>query len=173
MTLPIHPHVIVAEDDDLVRASLASVLRDEGCSVTLSRNGAALGAQLGVMMAVSETPSLVVADDRIPGPSGLAVLELARSWGWSMPMVLITGGADDGLTRRAREVGAHLLEKPVDVHSFRYLARALLSGEAPSCAYCGSTFDLRTAAAAGTEFLCAECRTWWADEPTNPGLATG
>jgi two-component system response regulator MprA len=62
--------ILVADDDEAVRISVAEVLREEGFDVTLASDGAQALASME-----SEPPKLVLLDLMMPHTSGWDVLE--------------------------------------------------------------------------------------------------
>jgi two-component system, LuxR family, response regulator FixJ len=62
-----------------------------------------------------QTVGAIVLDVRMPGLSGLTVLDLLRQQGVDQPVVMFTGHATVDMCRRAFKAGAaEFLEKPVD-----------------------------------------------------------
>ncbi len=110
--------VLLAEDDDELRHALADVLRREGYEVVAVAHGRALLEQLGASLLLErrDAPAdIIISDVRMPGLSGMQLLESVRGRGWRTPVVLISGVADDDTHRRAKALGAELLDKPIDV----------------------------------------------------------
>lgn len=103
----------MVEDDDAMRASLETVLRDAGHEVrAFSCAEDFLSAQ-----AVSKA-GCVVSDVRLPGMDGLGLLRCLRETGNDVPVVLITGHGDIPLAVMGMKAGAaDFLEKPFDVES--------------------------------------------------------
>lgn len=83
-------HVLLVEDDDLVRACLTELLSDAGLRVTSATNAAeALGLD-GI-----DDPGVLLADVRLgPGMNGIALVAAARDrWPW-IRCVLMSGNPD-------------------------------------------------------------------------------
>ncbi len=60
----------------------------------------------------------------------MQILESVRARGWTTPVVLMTAYADEGLEKRALELGADaFLSKPVDVEEFQTTLRNLVHVE--------------------------------------------
>jgi DNA-binding response OmpR family regulator len=105
--------VLVVEDHDDTRETLAMFLRTEGYEVVLAADG-----ETGVEVARASQPRVAIVDIFLPRKDGVAVIEeLCRD----LPAVtIIAVSADTGLDRRsalirAREAGAHLtLRKPLE-----------------------------------------------------------
>ena len=73
----------------------------------------------------AEPPALVISDERMPGVRGLAALQQARDWGWTLPLVLITAFGDDELVAQAEKVGVTVMKKPFPLDDLRALVRGL------------------------------------------------
>lgn len=119
------PRVLLAEDDEGFRRLLATALEGDGYSVIALSNGAALLAAFQAVFRGEEPPALVIADERMPGVRGLAALQQARDWGWTLPLVLITAFGDHDLHAQAERAGIRILNKPFPLEELRALVRAL------------------------------------------------
>lgn len=111
--------ILLAEDDDDLRKLLADTLRAEGFTVIECPNGLALvDILVSRFEAGKRSVDLVVSDVRMPGVTGLSVLEGLSDWEElrSLPMVLITAFGDARLRELAQKFGAvSLLEKPFEM----------------------------------------------------------
>jgi DNA-binding response OmpR family regulator len=119
------PRVLLAEDDEDFRRLLTTTLEEDGYSVTGVTTGAALLAALQAVFRGDEPPALVVSDERMPGARGLAALQQARDWGWTLPLVLITAFGDDELVGQAEKLGVRVMHKPFPIAELRALVREL------------------------------------------------
>jgi two-component system, OmpR family, phosphate regulon response regulator OmpR len=97
------PHVLIVDDDPVVRDVLSCFLRDNGFEASVLHDGTYLGQQLE-----SERPSVVVLDVMMPRTDGLCALTALRARGDDVPVILasarnavgdriagLTLGADD------------------------------------------------------------------------------
>ena len=104
--------ILVVDDDPSVRALVRDVLELEGHDVELAVDGyAALRAVAAVR------PDCVVLDVRMPGMDGHEVLARLRATtgGRELPVVMLTGAADDATAWRGWSGGVdRLLGKPFD-----------------------------------------------------------
>ncbi|MCD6077759.1 MAG: DNA-binding response regulator [Ramlibacter sp.] len=110
MNAPLSPLVHLIDDDDAVRSSLALLISTVGLRV----QGWADPQQF-----LREFPrndiGAIVLDVRMPGISGLAVLETLVAQGVDQPVIMLTGHGTVDMCRRAFKSGAaEFLEKPVD-----------------------------------------------------------
>ncbi len=104
------PLVHLVDDDDGVRAGLALLLASVGLR---SRGWADPQAFLDGFD--REALGAIVLDVRMPGLSGLGVLDRLHAQGVDLPVLLLTGHATVEMCRRAFKAGAiEFLEKPVD-----------------------------------------------------------
>lgn len=121
--------VLLAEDDDEVRWALTGFLRSEGYDVVAVAGGTGVLEQLGSAMlleARTQPADVIIADLRMPGLTGMQILEAVQLRHWKMTVVLITAFGDEDIRDRARELGAAaLMDKPIDVVQLqRLLAQA-------------------------------------------------
>jgi len=106
--------VLLADDDEELRALLAFGLRWHGFEVVEVVDGDELYAHLGAcLLEGSPKPDVIVSDLRMPGVSGLEVLGSVRRVK-DIPFILMTGGHE---TRAEvlRSGAAAMLEKPFDL----------------------------------------------------------
>jgi two-component system, LuxR family, response regulator FixJ len=101
-------HVI--DDDPAIRDSLSLLLTTEGHEVRTYESAR------GFLEAIGEGENgCVVTDVRMPGLSGLDLVETMRKRHISMPIIVITGHADIPLAVQAMKQGAvDFFEKPFD-----------------------------------------------------------
>jgi CheY-like chemotaxis protein len=113
------PRILVAEDDDAMRAMLVRTLTRAGYVVVEVEDGFELGDYVAMMRGQGGTlapPDLIVSDVRMPGRNGLEALQRLRAQGVSCPVLLMSAFADDATHAEALRLGARrLLDKPVDL----------------------------------------------------------
>lgn len=106
---PTSPTVHVVDDDDAVRQALALLISTVGLRVVT-------WAHPEEFLAGFDRASVgaIVLDLRMPGLSGLSVIERLRQLGADQPVVMLTGHGTVDLCRRAFKAGAvEFFEKPV------------------------------------------------------------
>lgn len=108
--------IIVVDDDELVRYVLEGELREHGHQVETCDGAAAVLALLDTGAAVD----LLLTDLNMPGLNGYALIRAARERRPHLPVVLLTGYADEAIEPLLP--GVTLLSKPVRSH---VLARAV------------------------------------------------
>lgn len=109
--------IFLAEDDDAMRFLVFEVLSAWGYEVTRIPDGRILRAYMKSAEAGRRPmPDLVISDVRMPGGSGLEVLEETRAVDWATPVILITAFPDSATLAEARRLGAvAVLDKPFDL----------------------------------------------------------
>lgn len=110
MNAPLSPLVHLVDDDEGVRSSLALLISTVGLRV---RDWA------DPQRFLREFPrgdiGAIVLDVRMPGVSGLTVLDTLLREGVDQPVIMLTGHGTVDMCRRAFKAGAaEFLEKPVD-----------------------------------------------------------
>lgn len=133
-------HIILAEDDQEMRDMIASSLRKDGYEVTLAKDGGELLARL----AKGEF-DVVISDIRMPGCSGMNVLEGLREARWTVPVILMTAFGDEETRARVESNDAVFFDKPFDVDDLRTAVMNLVHGrkttELVRVAKCESALD--------------------------------
>ena len=112
------PRILLAEDDSEMRALLARALRRAGYEVRECANGIELLEHLEVFCTEGEIEKidLVISDIRMPGLTGLEVLEGLREEKGFPPMILITAFGDEETHAEAERYGAvAMFDKPFDI----------------------------------------------------------
>ena len=110
MNMPLSPLIHLIDDDDAVRASLALLISTVGLRVQTWHDPQVFLAEFD-----RQSIGVIVLDVRMPGISGLTVLNLLKAQGVDQPVVMLTGHGNVDLCRRAFKSGAaEFLEKPVN-----------------------------------------------------------
>ena len=108
MTPAAVPTVFVVDDDDLVRASIAGMLKSVGL-----RSETFGTAQEFLHSKRTDGPSCLVLDVRLPGVNGLDFQHQLIDAGIRIPVIFITGHGDIPMTVKAMKSGAvEFLTKP-------------------------------------------------------------
>jgi RNA polymerase sigma factor (sigma-70 family) len=110
MNAPLSPLIHLIDDDDAVRAGLALLIGTVGLRVQ-----AWADPQEFMRGFDRQGIGAIVLDVRMPGISGLTVLDQLVEQGVDQPVIMLTGHGTVELCRRAFKSGAtKFLEKPVD-----------------------------------------------------------
>ena len=99
---------ILIEDEQAVRLATTQTLELGGFEVQAFAN-----AELAEAHLTADFAGIIVTDVRLPGKSGLAVLEKVRATDSELPVIIITGHGDVSMAVEAMRTGAYdFLEKP-------------------------------------------------------------
>jgi two-component system, response regulator, stage 0 sporulation protein F len=113
------PRVLLAEDDEEIRGTLAKALRRDGMEVVEARNGRELKDFVDsgwLREGRREMPDLIVSDLYMPEMSGLEVLAAVRQASVATPVILITAFGDEATRAEARRLGATaFFDKPFEL----------------------------------------------------------
>ena len=102
--------LLVVDDDHTFRRSMAELLRQDGHEVETAEDAAAAGRALE-----ESAFDLVLLDLRMPGLSGTRFLEVIRTRGERLPVLMISGFGTVDAAVEALQLGADdFLTKPVD-----------------------------------------------------------
>lgn len=111
------PRILLAEDDNDVRWALASLLEIDGFHVCSVSNGVELVEEVSSSFFDSDemdAPDAVVTDVRMPGFYIFNIIEEMRMSGVSIPIILVSGFADEQVKTKAHQLGLRFFMKPVD-----------------------------------------------------------
>jgi CheY-like chemotaxis protein len=128
--IPIGRRVLVAEDDPAMRDVLETVLRERGYQVATVGSGNELAAALG-RTRPEERFDLILSDVRMPGASGLDVIDRLREGGDTTPVVIVTAFPQRDVVERARGLEVRLLAKPFDLETLRVAVDWAIRSNAP------------------------------------------
>ncbi len=102
------PLVVIVDDDDGMRESVAEILRSVGTETV----GFASTTEL-LASPLPDRPGCMILDVRLPGASGLELQAKLAAMGNRMPVIFMTGYGDVPMTVRAMKAGAlDFLTKP-------------------------------------------------------------
>jgi DNA-binding NtrC family response regulator len=107
--------ILVVDDDPRIRSSLARVLGKGSVAVEVADS-----AESALARIAEAPPDLMISDLRMPGMSGLELLQILRDRESEVDVILMT--AHDDLSTAAsamKEGAADFLVKPLDIHHIR------------------------------------------------------
>ena len=105
--------ILIADDEDIIRETVADVLTKAGALTVMARDGAE-----AIAMLRSQHFDLVLSDIKMPNRDGYEVFAVARDASDSCPVILITGFGYDpnhAIVRASKEGLAGVLFKPFKV----------------------------------------------------------
>jgi FixJ family two-component response regulator len=113
------PTVLLVEDDEALRSALRFALEVDGFVVWTFATGEAV-------LDLKRLPdsALLVLDEKLPGISGLDLLESLRARALDIPVVLITTSTSP-VRERAANLGAPIIEKPLLGDDFLHQVHAM------------------------------------------------
>jgi DNA-binding response OmpR family regulator len=122
-TLPC-PTILLAEDDVELRRLIAGQLGSAGFDVCEAKNG----GELIDFLARIPCPDLLITDVRMPGISGLQVVQGLRRARRRIPVIVITAFGSEETHSLARALGAaEVFDKPLDIDELVECAARLIS----------------------------------------------
>jgi len=94
--------ILIVDDEAPIRDVLSTFLEDIGYETHAVHDG-----ENAIDWLRDEKPDLILLDVRMPGMSGIEVLKNARQLYPKMPVIMISGYADEDLAREALQEGAY------------------------------------------------------------------
>ena len=124
MSDEVAPTMLIVEDDAVLRGRLARAFRERGFEVREAADGEA-----ALQLARAEPPEQAVVDLRMPGLSGLDVVQGLKEADPATAVVVLTGYGSIATALEAVRLGAtHYLTKPADADE---ILAAFNRGSAP------------------------------------------
>lgn len=114
--------VLIADDEDPLRMTVAAWLKDEGFDVDQAADG-----EEAIRRISSKDYDVCILDIKMPGANGLEVLRYARKNSPHTEVVMMTGMSDVGMAVEAMKLGSReYLTKPVDMDQLVPQLRSML-----------------------------------------------
>jgi DNA-binding NtrC family response regulator len=121
------PRILIIDDDRAFRVGTGALLSDDGYDVD-----AEPGAEPGLERLKQERYDMVLLDLKMPGRTGLSVLEELRGAGNDVPVLMLTGYATVDSAVHALKLGADdYITKPCDNAVLRTKIKAVLARREP------------------------------------------
>jgi DNA-binding response OmpR family regulator len=124
------PLVLVADDEEDIRALVAFRLKRAGYEVITAADG-----EEALLLATTRLPDLAVLDMMMPKATGLEVTRSLREQATTkdIPVILLTARAQEADVARGFEAGADdYVKKPFSPHDLQVRVQALLDRSAAS-----------------------------------------
>jgi len=110
MALAVNWKVLLIDDEEDIRDIMSLTLTDAGYSVICAPDG-----HTGLMLAAREEPQIVITDIKMPGLSGLEVLEKIKKIKPETEVIVTTGFGDISKAVKALQLDASdFISKPID-----------------------------------------------------------
>ena len=116
------PHILVVDDEWLVRWSVTEALRARGFEVEEAVDAAS------AMQAFDAGCDLVLLDLHLPDSEDLRVLSFIRARSLSVPVIMMTAFATREIAEDAAALGASLVPKPFDLNDLAMAVECALAG---------------------------------------------
>jgi two-component system response regulator RegA len=126
------PVVLVVDDESIFRSRLCRAFRDRGCEAYEAET-----AEETFHLASSVSPDLVLLDLKMPGLSGLDLIQNIKKLDATIAVIILTGYGSIATAMQALKLGAdHYISKPADADqilaAYRDLDRDSTEKRAPT-----------------------------------------
>jgi DNA-binding NtrC family response regulator len=122
-------HVLIVEDELLLRWALAETLTRAGCSVAQAGDAA---SALGALASAAEPVDAVLMDFRLPDSDDLGLLTSVRRMSPRSAVVMMTAHGAPEVVAGAYQLGVHtVLNKPFDVEGVPAILRTACDARRP------------------------------------------
>ncbi len=104
------PTVLLIDDEPYVLEMLATEMKERGIEYRCASDG-----NEALALIEKERPAVIVSDYKMPGLNGIELLRFLRNLKTNVPVIWVTGNADDETMREAWRLGVyHLFQKPFE-----------------------------------------------------------
>jgi DNA-binding NtrC family response regulator len=122
--------ILIVDDEETIRMSLVEALSGEGYDVAAAESGEEALARIH-----GGSFDLVVTDQRLPGVSGLDILQALRNQGHATPVIMMTAYGDVDTAVAAMRLGAYdFIPKPFKLGTMKKQVRSALRATRDSVA---------------------------------------
>lgn len=129
---PRPPHILIADDEEGFRFGAVVALRRAGYRVSEAGNGREALEKILSARDAGDPVHLVVTDIRMPGMSGIELIDALRERGVDAALCAITCFGEDNLVSRLAAMGCpEYLEKPFSPDDLLERIRSILRGALP------------------------------------------
>ncbi|MGD1907535.1 MAG: response regulator transcription factor [Leptolyngbyaceae cyanobacterium] len=121
-------HILVVDDEDLIRETVAIALQDEGYAVSVAESGTmALSMLTSTVIPPEDTFNLAILDLMLPGVNGLDLCRMIRHQNLDIPILILSARSSETDRVVGLEVGADdYLAKPFGMRELIARCRALM-----------------------------------------------
>ncbi len=124
-------HILIAEDDGHLAASLSFILKTQNYRVSIARNGIDAFARFSRCLIDRDRIDLLICDIHMPLMNGEELLLLLHTHNISIPVLMMTGYDEHDMIVRLRRAGyANIIDKPFCPDVFLQRIESLLAAYA-------------------------------------------
>jgi len=117
--------ILIVDDEPIVREAIRDWLVDAGYDVTTASTG-----ERALEIAATQEFGLVILDVRLPGKTGIRVLEELKAANADVKAIIITAYASPQMRTEATKLGAlHYLSKPIAPDQLERIVEEALADE--------------------------------------------
>jgi len=115
--------LLIADDDPSILHSLCKFFSREGYRVILAHN-----AQEAISIIRDRNPDLLILDVKMPGKSGIELMEELAGEGYKIPLIIMTAYSNIFTPSDAEAIGAKgYFQKPFDIEKMNALVKKILT----------------------------------------------
>ncbi len=115
-------NILIAEDNDISRELMASVLKTQGFNIIPVRDG-----DEAIAAVESQTPDMALVDLNMEPKGGFAFVQHMVAYDIDVPVVIITADESTDILTRAQKLGVtRVLQKPVEPERLISITKAVL-----------------------------------------------
>ncbi|ADH84946.1 response regulator [Desulfurivibrio alkaliphilus] len=123
-----HLKLLLVEDDELIRDSLALFFANEGCRLEVQAS-----AEDGLQLVRVREFDVVITDFRLPGMSGLEFLRILQEMQPEAQKILLTAYMNEEVLAEAFRLGVHeFIEKPIATEDIEEALARLIRRRSPT-----------------------------------------
>ena len=116
------PHILIVDDENLIRWSLKNMLQKIGFDITVADSGDAAMEKLCELRF-----DLVITDMKLPRADGFQVAAAVRKYSPDAPIIMISAFGDSRSREKAREFKIdYFMDKPFDFTEFIGFVKTIL-----------------------------------------------
>ena len=121
-------HILIADDEELLRVTVADLLRDAGYSVTIVDDGTEV-----MPVIEKEKVDLVLLDLMMPKMDGMQTLSLIKKQSPQTRVIILSGyGTDDHVTEAERKGSDGFINKPFGAETLIRRIKTVLTSASKS-----------------------------------------
>ncbi len=122
------PKILIIEDDQTMREGIAIVLQKTGYRIRTAEDG-----HIGAQLFREQQPDLVISDLKLPGKSGMHLLQEFQAQAPDLPFILISAFGTIDLAVNALKLGARdFIAKPFSIDELKSKVAHIFAEQAPT-----------------------------------------